>query len=295
MSPRRKLLVAYLATPGGEDALALGVQLARSFRADLDICMILPPLGAAQQVAAPGNADYADMLDDQAAAWLEEATAQIPADVDAEGRIAFHDNAAEGLVAEAESAGCEAIVVGGTGGGIMGRHSLGSVVNDLLHMSPKPVIISPRGTHAEDTAFQRITCAVGRRPGAAPLFRSALDACSRTGLPLRLVSLITGDDRITSWRQEQKDQTAHDAAVAHLADLVDDAQKQLGSLHSITSDVLVAKTTEEAITSLEWNEGDIIFVGSSRLAQPFHLFLGATAAKMLRALSVPMVVVPKDA
>ncbi|MDO9399048.1 MAG: universal stress protein, partial [Herbiconiux sp.] len=32
----------------------------------------------------------------------------------------------------------------------------------------------------------------------------------------------------------------------------------------------------------------------SRLAQPKHLFLGSTAAKMLRELPVPLVVVPRD-
>jgi nucleotide-binding universal stress UspA family protein len=36
-------------------------------------------------------------------------------------------------------------------------------------------------------------------------------------------------------------------------------------------------------------------VGSSRLAQPRRLFLGSTAAKILRELPVPMVVVPRTA
>ncbi len=35
-------------------------------------------------------------------------------------------------------------------------------------------------------------------------------------------------------------------------------------------------------------------VGSSRLSAPKRLFLGSTAAKMLRVLDVPMVVVPRD-
>ena len=35
-------------------------------------------------------------------------------------------------------------------------------------------------------------------------------------------------------------------------------------------------------------------VGSSRLSAPKRLFLGSTAAKMLRVLDVPMMVVPRD-
>lgn len=51
---------------------------------------------------------------------------------------------------------------------------------------------------------------------------------------------------------------------------------------------------ESAVRTLDWQDGDLVMVGSSRLAQPHRLFLGSTAAKMLRVLPVPMVVVPKQ-
>ncbi|MEO6529797.1 MAG: hypothetical protein ABIN10_09430 [Specibacter sp.] len=35
-------------------------------------------------------------------------------------------------------------------------------------------------------------------------------------------------------------------------------------------------------------------IGSSRLAQTKSIFLGATANRILRALPVPMIVVPRD-
>ena len=38
-----KLIVGYLATPGGADALALAVRLARTLGAELEVCIILPP------------------------------------------------------------------------------------------------------------------------------------------------------------------------------------------------------------------------------------------------------------
>lgn len=37
-----RIAVAYLATPGGDDALAVGAQIARSLGAHLDLCMVLP-------------------------------------------------------------------------------------------------------------------------------------------------------------------------------------------------------------------------------------------------------------
>jgi len=48
------------------------------------------------------------------------------------------------------------------------------------------------------------------------------------------------------------------------------------------------------VNRLEWHDGDLIMVGSSRLSAPKRLFLGSTAAKMLRVLDVPMIVVPRD-
>ncbi|WP_279402133.1 hypothetical protein [Arthrobacter sp. JCM 19049] len=53
------------------------------------------------------------------------------------------------------------------------------------------------------------------------------------------------------------------------------------------------KTIEAAIEQLEWDESEIVLIGSSRLAERSTIFMGTTANKMLRALPVPMVVVPR--
>ena len=52
-------------------------------------------------------------------------------------------------------------------------------------------------------------------------------------------------------------------------------------------------SVEDAVANLSWLPGEVILVGSSRLAQPRRLFLGSTAAKMLHELPVPMIVVPR--
>ena len=62
----------------------------------------------------------------------------------------------------------------------------------------------------------------------------------------------------------------------------------------MASTVVDGRTVEDAVSKLDWRDGDLIMVGSSRLSAPKRLFLGSTAAKMLRVLDVPMVVVPRD-
>jgi nucleotide-binding universal stress UspA family protein len=48
------------------------------------------------------------------------------------------------------------------------------------------------------------------------------------------------------------------------------------------------------VEGLDWADGDLLMLGSSRLAPPRRLFIGSTAARILRHLHVPMVVTPGE-
>ncbi|ERK70559.1 hypothetical protein N136_03104, partial [Leifsonia aquatica ATCC 14665] len=60
-----------------------------------------------------------------------------------------------------------------------------------------------------------------------------------------------------------------------------------------TASVAPGDSISHAVASLDWLPGEVVVVGSSRLAQQSRLFLGTTAATMLRELPVPMIVVPR--
>ena len=62
----------------------------------------------------------------------------------------------------------------------------------------------------------------------------------------------------------------------------------------MTTVTVDGRGVEDAVGKLDWHDGDLIMVGSSRLSAPRRLFLGSTAAKMLRVLHVPMVVIPRE-
>ena len=281
-----KLLVAYLATPGGEDAVAFGACLARTFGASLDIAVVIPPDPPETITSAAG---FAEALDEAARQWVAGAADLVPGDVVAETHVVVDEHVAHGLIAETERVGATMLVVGASGGGITGRHSLGSVVNDLLHSSPVPLALAPRGfSHTGAERIREITTAIGSRPGAEILLDTALALSARGDLPLRLLSLVSRDD-ITG-------RTTDDEAVARAVDLantsLETAHKRLSDQTPIASTVAQGRNVEDAVSSVEWHDGDMIMVGSSRLAAPGRLFLGATAAKMLSVLAVPLLVVP---
>ena len=279
-----KLVVGYLATSGGADAVALGVQLARTLAADLELRMVLAP----DEVTTPRvtSGKFHDVLAEQSSAWLDEALRLVPDDVTARGAVLVDDSVAGALSAEALRLEAEVIVVGGSGGRLVGSLSLGSLVDDLLHFAPVPVAVAPRGTRNSTVKrIRSVTCAIGDRPGAARLLETAVRASSATAAPLRLVSLVALD---------KHGEQGVEAAREHAHATLESVRAALPEGAPVTAVVADGATIEAAVEWLDWEDGDLLMLGSSRLAPPRRLFIGSTAARILRVLHVPMVVTPGE-
>lgn len=286
-----RLVVGYLATPGGADALALGVRFARTLGAEIELCVVLPPDRMVPALVNAGG--YEQVLSRQAQEWLAEAMAGVPADVVVNPHVSFSDSFADGLIREALRLDAVAIVVGGAGGGLAGRLSLGSVVNELLHSAPVPVAVAPRGIRLSGVERVReVTCALGERAGADVLLDTAVAASRAAGTPLRLVSLVALDPMLGGLRSDDPD-AVREHALTHGRQVLDAAKESLPKDFPVTATVTDGSTVEDAVNKLPWRDGDLIMVGSSRLAAPRKLFLGSTAAKILRVVEVPIVVVPR--
>jgi nucleotide-binding universal stress UspA family protein len=285
-----RLLIGYLATPGGADALALGIRLARTLGAEIDIGLVLPGGHDLGSVVATGG--YQEHLTDQAHEWLTDALAQVPKGIPAHSHVKLDDSFARGLIDAAVQLKADAIVVGGSGGGLAAGYTLGSVVNELLYSSPVPVAVAPRGARDSGIELVReVTCAIGERAGADLLLNAAFRFSEAAGTPLRLVSLVALDPVRGALQGDEE--AVRVRAVGHAFQTLDAAKAALPEGFPVTATVAEGGTVEQAVKKLDWQDGDLIMVGSSRLGAPRRTFLGSTAAKMLRVLDVPMVVVPK--
>lgn len=279
-----KLVVGYLATSGGADAVALGVRLARTLGAELELRLVVSPDDPTTPRVTSDR--FHDVLAERGSEWLEDAMRLVPDGVTAHGGVLVEDSVAGALGAEALRLGAEAIVVGGSGGGLARSLSLGSLVDDLLHSAPVPVAVAPRGIRDSDVERVRtVTCALGDRPGAARLLDTALRASRATGAPLRLVSLVALDKH-----------GEHGVAAAreHAYAALESAKAALPEGSDVTAVVADGATVEAAVEGLDWDDGDLLMLGSSRLAAPRRLFIGSTAARILRVLQVPIVVTPGE-
>lgn len=285
-----KLVAGYLATSGGADAVALATRFARTLGAEVEICIVLP---RETRLLGMLKGGYQEVVADQAQSWLDQALASVPDDVVAHGHLSYDESFADGLIREALRLDAMTIVVGGSGGGLAGSYSLGSVVNELLYSSPVPVAVAPRGTRL--SAIERVgevTCAIGERKGADLLLDFAVQSSKAAGTPLRLVSLVALDPVFGYLRSDAD--SVRDHALAHAKQTLETAKSELPEGFPVSSTIVDGPTIEAAVSKLEWHDGDMIIVGSSRLSAPKRIFLGSTAAKMLRVLDVPIVVVPRD-
>jgi nucleotide-binding universal stress UspA family protein len=125
------------------------------------------------------------------------------------------------------------------------------------------------------------------RPGAEVALNVAIQSSVRHDVPLRLISLIGLDSRAgATVRAAEKPGHMRSNLLLRASQSVHDATE-------VMVDVAHGRSIESAIDKLTWDEGEVVLIGSSRLAGTESIFLGTTANKMLRSLPVPMVVVPR--
>lgn len=282
-----RYVVGYTANARGNDAVNLAVALARRQGAALDLVMVLPEDSPYNGVYPP-ESGFESILAEQVTQWLDDALAGIPDDVPVKAHIRRGESEAQALIDAAQELGAALLVIGASSSGLLKRFTIGSVASGLLHASTVPVVLAPSG-YKRTKPITRLSVAVGTRKGAEDVLRVGLRMAKRRSLPTRLVSLVAVD--------------AHDSgrsvadAREHLDEVVQDSKTLDPSvLENLDLDVVVAqgRTIEEAVEGLNWKDGEILLIGSSRLAHTNSIFLGATANRILRALPVPMIVVPRN-
>lgn len=283
------LTVGYLATPTGDDGVALASALARTFGATVDVVLVVReeyPDGH------PGRVEYQQLLVRKGEEWIANAIAALAKnDVAATANVVVGDSFAESLSAFAEEKDSDLIVVGGARDGFFGGHTIGPVTGALLHTSSIPVALAPRG-YAEDPddAITEITAAVPTRPGDDNPLPFAITLASAAGISIRMLSLVSAENLAEASSAHEVRQLQVQAAQANLGV----AARALPDAPEIESLVADGLTLESALKKLNWDDGALLVVGSSRFAAPKRIFLGSTAARILAGVDVPVIVVPKD-
>lgn len=286
-------IVAYQPGAAGLEALRLGAFLARSTGSRLLVTMVMETPSA--PAFARADFQYTSLLRQQLAGQLEEAQRDVPDDVEAELRIHDARSVPAGLIELAELESAEAIVVGNASHGVLGRVSLGSVANHLVHSSPVPIALAPRGFRARpQDRVARVNAAYGGVARKSGLILAAAGICGETGAQLRLASFslqprnATKDARSVTQLRETVTAEIREHAAAALAEVAG-----LPKAPRIAETVVgFGEDWADAIEHVEWDTGDVLVVGSSDMGPGQRVFLGSTGMRIVHESPIPVIIVP---
>jgi nucleotide-binding universal stress UspA family protein len=293
------LLVGFAPDARGKAVLHLAGMLARSAGEDLVVGAVVP----APWYPSPArvDAEYQLYLQETASAALEKARTRLPSDLPSTFVVHNARSVPAGLLELAERRDASLIVVGSSAAGGGGHVTLGSASSRLLYSSPLPVAIAPHGFRCPpDARVTRVTAAFGGSESAENLVIAAASVAARVGATLRLASFAVrsrapytvavgtqaDEEMFIQWRAEME--TAAQAALAKVA-----------GLPAVPTECDIAlgrgESWEEALEDVEWDDGDVLVVGSSAIGPVARVFLGSRGAKIVRHAPVPVVVVPRGA
>ena len=288
-------LVALTAV-GGRDALGLGRMLARTGDVTLTVCVVVPRTWDYPSPARV-DAEYAAFINQYAEEAIAEAREFLGDSVRAEYTISSASSASEGLIATATEAGAALIALGSARHGPMGRITVGGIANEMLHISPVPVALSPRGYRpSSGVRLRRVTCSFSGSTQSQSAFDAAVQLSRRHAVPLRLTTIVIRD------RQMYPSQVGYDAERlvveqwrAQAREAQEKALARLPNDVSVETGIVDGRDWEDALDSLPWEDGEMLVVGSSRLGPVARVFLGSSATKIIRSSPVPVLVVPRSA
>ena len=281
---------------GGDDAaLQLAAQLARVEDAPVVVATVVPP-DPVSAIASRVDREYRQWRAALTHTRQSEAvTALQAAGVDdARTAVVPGSSVPSGLVEAAHRYKARVLVLGAAVGAPVGRFSPGSVAERLLHSSPAPLALAPR-EWPEPTRPTRLTCAWAGTARSREALAAAREFAGRWGVPIRLVTFVP--ERAAMLPSETG---------LRIEQLVSEewATQVQGSLDDVVAswpgpgpapETLLARGAGwlGAVAAVPWAPGDVLVVGSSRLGPLARVFVGSTATKILRAATVPVLVVPR--
>ena len=288
------MVVGYAPDGRGRAVLHLAGMLARSADDDLVLCTVVPTSWPPSPARI--DAEYRAHVKREVGAVLERARARLD---DVRVSTLVHDarSVPAGLLEVAEERDASVIVAGSATAGGAGTVTLGSATSRLLHSSPVPVALAPRGFRAPPGA--RVTRATAAFGGSGDdLVVAAAGVAARVGAALRLASFaVQPRAPYTVAVGREADESAVREWVAEIESAQRAALERVQDLPSVPPDCEAVigrgESWEDALDDIEWHDGDALVVGSSSIGPLARVFLGSRSSKIVQHSPVPVIVVPR--
>src|SRR5690606_12983807 len=203
------------------------------------------------------------------------------------GRDHPHRGSGRGLAEVAAEDRSDLIVIGSAPRGRRGRIAVGSTADQLLHGSPVPVALAPRGFAADAPGgFERMTIAYLHRRGAEGPLRAAAGFAAALGVPVRLVTLVLSPPGLTTRfraasRALERQVAEADEDLRRAAALLDGGTR----VERLTS---AGTSVEKALGAVAMLPGELLACQSGHGGPLRRVFLGENSGKIVRAACRPV-------
>lgn len=291
------IVVGYVVGKCGPAPLNLAVELAVALETSLLVVTVVPEPWKTPSMARV-DAEYsawADTLGSQSKAEAAEYLATKEAKVDVSYRQVAARTSGEGLAETADGVGADGLVVGSSSDGALGQVVLGTTTDWLLHSCPVPVAISPRGYRgARGDKLMRLTCAYSGSPNSVRVVERVAAFTADSPLSMRVISYaIRGRTMFPPEVGLHAEDSLLEAWAADLRTML----AQLRADGVVTGDVELQVITgngwDQALDSTEWNDGELLVLGTTGRRRIKGVFLGSHGAKIIRHSPVPVLVLPR--
>jgi nucleotide-binding universal stress UspA family protein len=290
------VVVGYLAGKGGRSALHLAVEAATTLKTSLTVVTVVPRPWMTPSPARI-DAEYAQYAEQLAADSAKEAQQSIGALTDGL-KVSYHKVAhrsvSGGLLEAIEELTPEVLVLGSAADGKLGQVVVGSTADRLLHSSPVPMALSPRGYRGSKVGgLSRITAAYPGTPESLHVVGRVAALAERLDVPMRVVTFAV---RGRTMYPPEVGLHAEDSILEAWASYARETLAQLKSDGIVGDDVVLQVVTgngwDQALDAADWQEGELLALGTSPSTGIARVFLGSRGSKILRHSPVPVLVLP---
>jgi nucleotide-binding universal stress UspA family protein len=263
------IVVGYDGSDQSRDAVALAAALAAPLKSPLLLAWVEPvgPLDLPHEVVFAS-------IQDRAEDALEEVAQDLrKQDLEVTTRLGLLGSVAHGIQELAEDASAALIIVGSSHRGRVGRVLAGTVGTRLLHGSPCPVAIAPRG--------------YDRRPVSLKRFAVGYDGTPESELALKQARFLAHTARATMTVIA----VAEAAWPADARDWLQQAIDELRGEFTVVTKMAVGEPGPELVAISQ--QFDLLVVGSHGYGPVRRALAGSVASHLIERCRCPLIVTPR--
>jgi nucleotide-binding universal stress UspA family protein len=195
----------------------------------------------------------------------------------------------------AEETKADLLILGSASNGQLGQVVVGSTADRLLHSSPVPVVIAPRGYRAgRAPKVTRVTCAFPGTSEAVDTVRRVAALARRIGAPLRVLTFAV---RGRTMYPPEVGLNVEDSILAawatHARNMLDQLRADGVITDDVETQVVSGNGWDQALDAADWQDGELLALGTSPRGEIARVFLGSHGTKIMRYSPVPVLVLPR--